>query len=68
MDDFEIRVDNELFRVSERRQPGGALSCDVTWLTAAVAGLRGFTLSAVPSSREQLEREIRGFLEGFGAD
>lgn len=68
MDDFELLVDGELFRIRERQQPGGALSCDVTWLSALIEGTHGFTISPIPETRERLERELRGFLRGLGVD
>ncbi|THJ65785.1 hypothetical protein E8P82_10875 [Arthrobacter echini] len=78
MDPFDVAIDHELFRISERRQPGGALSCDFTWLNGPMEGTYGFTVgrSAVgtggitPDSvgrmtRDELIAEVRGFVAGI---
>ncbi|WP_104110562.1 hypothetical protein [Arthrobacter sp. N199823] len=80
MDDFEISVDHELFRISERYQPDGRLSYDFSWLNGPVDGTYGFTIGrrggeAVPNdpdgasrmSREALVEEARFFLDSFYA-
>lgn len=44
MEPFEVVVEGELFRVSERMQPDGALSYDFAWLNGPGEGTYGFTL------------------------
>ncbi|SEE31837.1 hypothetical protein SAMN04489740_1117 [Arthrobacter alpinus] len=80
MDVFEISVDDELFRISERYQPDGRLSCDYSWLNGPAVGTYGFTIGrsggeAAPNdsdgasrmSREALVEEARSFLDSFYA-
>lgn len=45
MDDFEISVDRELLRVSERYQPDGRLSYDYSWLNGPADGTYGYTFA-----------------------
>ncbi|MHA7188880.1 hypothetical protein ACX80N_01130 [Arthrobacter sp. MDT2-16] len=42
MDPFDVMVEHEVFRVSERRQPGGALSYDLLWINGPASGTYGF--------------------------
>ncbi|MFC8304488.1 hypothetical protein ACFUCV_12485 [Specibacter sp. NPDC057265] len=78
MDDFEILVDHELFRISERYQPDGRLGYDFSWLNGPADRAYGFTIArsggeAVPNdpdsasrmSREVLFEEARSFLDPF---
>lgn len=78
MEDLEFAVDNELFRVIERRQPNGMLSYDFAWLNGPNDGTYGFTVGLAVAgtgaagsdpfarmSREQLVEEARGFVEAF---
>lgn len=44
MDDIEISIDRELFRISERREPDGSASYDFTWLNGPNDGTYGFTI------------------------
>ncbi len=73
---FEVTVDHELFRISERRQPGGALSYDFAWLNGPADGTDGFTVrrvalgtggmtsdDAAQLTRDDLVAEVRGFVE-----
>jgi hypothetical protein len=76
MEPFEVIVDDELFRISERRQPSGALSYDFSWLNGPADGTYGFNasqfiasstdapLTSVPSiTRDELVAEVRGFVK-----
>ena len=76
MDPFDVTVEHEVFRVSERRQPGGALSYDFLWINGPVDGTYGFSVRRVTSgtggitpddaarmTREELVAEVRGFVE-----
>jgi hypothetical protein len=74
MDDLEFSIDDELFRVTERRQSNGMMSYDFAWLNGPDGGTYGFTvgLSSTPGldpaarmTREQLMDQARGFIEGF---
>lgn len=78
MEPFEVNVDGELFRISERTQPGGALSYDFTWLNGPVDGTYGFTVGQVVAAsgesasesasritREHLVKEAREFVKSF---
>lgn len=78
MKPFEVIVDDELFCISERLQPSGALSYDFSWLNGPADGTYGFSaspfiarsayepLTSVPSmTREELVEEVRGFMKGF---
>lgn len=78
MDPFEVWIDHELFRVSERRQPSGALSYDFAWLNGPEEGSYGFfvglaTVGADEGqlvresrlSKEELVAQARDFLESF---
>jgi hypothetical protein len=44
MDEFEVVVQGELFRISQRTQPDGALSYDFAWLNGPAEGTYGFTV------------------------
>ncbi|WP_394253100.1 hypothetical protein [Arthrobacter pityocampae] len=76
MDSFKVTVDHEVFRVSERRQPGGALSYDFVWLNGPADGTYAFTVQrtalgaggvtsdvSARMTREELTAEVRGFVE-----
>lgn len=78
MEPFNVNVDDELFRISERNQPSGALSYDFTWLNGPADGTYGFTVSrlvadsaagtsnSTPSAtRDDLVKEVRQFVKGF---
>ncbi|MGP5049741.1 hypothetical protein [Glutamicibacter ardleyensis] len=80
MDDFEVSVDHELFRISERYQPDGRLSYDFSWLNGPADGTYGFTIArsvgeAAPNdpdsasriSEEALVEEARVFIDSFYA-
>ena len=43
VEDFEISVVGERFRVSERVQPSGQMSYDFSWLNGPADGTYGFT-------------------------
>ena len=69
MDPVEITIDHELFRVSERREPGARLSYDFAWLNGPADGTYGFTAAlgdidpADPLDR--LTDEARLFVTAF---
>lgn len=73
MDDFEVSIDHELFRISERYQPSGSLSYDFAWLNGPAEGTYGFTVAKTgdPSnersrmSAEEIIEEARLFVEAF---
>lgn len=68
MDDFELSIGEELFRVSESNQPPGRLSYHFAWLNGPDEGTYGFTVGLtqpIPMSREELTAEARGFVEAF---
>ncbi len=78
MKDFELSVDSEQFRVSERLQPNGVMSYDFTWLNGPNDGNCGFTVAVfaagsaatrsdvvVRMSLDRLTDEARGFVEAF---
>lgn len=75
---FEVSVDHERFRISERLQPDGRLIYDIAWLNGPADGTYGFTVgrfvvaaSETPEaglariSQEQLVEEVRGFVQAF---
>ncbi|MFJ6001282.1 hypothetical protein [Arthrobacter sp. NPDC092385] len=76
MDSFDVTVEHGVFRVSERRQSGGALSYDLLWVNGPSGGTYGFTVGrsilgtggitsddAARMTREELVAEVRGFVE-----
>lgn len=69
MDPFEVVVQGELFRVSERTQPDGAMSYDFAWLNGPAGGTYGFTVG--PSSGQiaatKLVAQARHFVDAFYA-
>ncbi len=78
MEPFEVIVNDELFRISERHQPSGALSYDFSWLNGPADGTYGFTVSPLVASsagetltstpsmtRDELVNEVRNFVKGF---
>jgi len=67
MDQFEVVVQGELFRISERTQPGGTMSYDFAWLNGPAEGTYGFTagLSAGRTSATELVAQARQFVEAF---
>ena len=67
MDSFEVEIRGELFRISERIQPGGAMSYDLNWLNGPAGGTYGFTVarSSAQITASELVSEARGFIEAF---
>lgn len=80
MDSFEVSVDGELFRISERCDPGETLTYDFSWLNGPANGTYGFSLGAALSandpaetesssaftfSKKQLIAEVQGFVTSF---
>ena len=69
MDPFELVVRGELFRISERIQPGGAMSYDFAWLNGPAEGTYGFTVGRssgrTRTAAKELVRQARGFVDGF---
>lgn len=77
MKPFEVTVDEELFRISERRQPSGALSYDFSWVNGPADGTYGFTVnrfvagsaetstSASSMRRDELVEEVKIFVRAF---
>ncbi|MHA7294976.1 hypothetical protein [Arthrobacter sp. HLT1-21] len=76
MDPFEVVVDGELFRISERSQPGGALSYDFSLINGPMDGTYVFTVGRVSVgsggitsdadanlTEDELRAEVRGFVE-----
>jgi len=83
MDSFEVSVDGELFRISERREPGETLGYDFSWLNGPAEGTYGFSLgfvvaddnsteakpdSAAELPRDRLIAEVQGFVASFYED
>jgi hypothetical protein len=67
MDHFEVVVQGELFRISERAQPGGAMNYDFAWLYGPAEGTYGFTVgrSSGRTTAEELVAQARQFVEAF---
>lgn len=73
MDPIELTIDQEVFRVSERRQASGAMSYDFVWLNGPDHGNYGFTVGSIAPgaevepemSHDQLVQEARAFVQGF---
>ena len=65
MDPFEIVVQGELFRVSERTQPDGGMSYDFAWRNGPAEGTYGFTMGGSAATAEELVAAARGFVEAF---
>ncbi len=78
MKPFEVTIDDELFRISERRQPDGGLSYDFAWLNGPAGGTYGFTVGKFAAgsaghtpddtarmTEDELLDEVRGFVESF---
>lgn len=67
MDHCEVVVQGELFRISERPSPGGAVTYDFAWLNGPAEGTYGFSLgrSSGRSTEEELVAAARGFVEAF---
>ena len=67
MDHFEVVIQGELFRISERRQPGGTMSYDFAWLNGPAGGSYGFTVGRTSglASASELVAEARRFVETF---
>lgn len=67
MERWEVVVEGELFRISERTSPGGAMTYDFAWLNGPAEGTYGFSLGR-PSGRsteEELVAAARGFVKAF---
>ncbi|GAB3605931.1 hypothetical protein GCM10027413_13400 [Conyzicola nivalis] len=66
MRDLDLSVDGELFRVRERRQPGGAISYDFAWRNGPAQGGYGFTASfGGDATDDRLAVEARAFVTAF---
>ncbi len=69
MEAFDVRIDGELFRVSERVQPGGHMSYDFAWLNGPAEGTYGFTVGCAARgahmTRDELESAASSFVESF---
>ncbi|HWM17489.1 MAG TPA: hypothetical protein VNP97_12965 [Microbacterium sp.] len=67
MDHFEVVVQGELFRISERIQPGGAMSYDFAWLNGPAGGTYGFTVgrSSGRTAEQELVAAAHGFVDAF---
>lgn len=76
---LEVTVDGELFCVTERTLPYGALCYDFAWLNGPAEGTYGFTVrkfgspgeapatGAAVMTEEELRYEVQRFVEGFHA-
>lgn len=70
---MKFSIDDELFRVSQRRQPTWMMSYVFEWLNGPDNGNYGFTVGLsvdwsdprAQRTPEQLMDEARGFIEGF---
>lgn len=67
MSPFEMIVQGEQFRVSERTQPDGATSYDFAWLNGPADGTYGFTvaLSSDQIAATELVAQARQFVDAF---
>jgi hypothetical protein len=67
MDPFEVVVQGELFQISERTEPGGAMTYDFAWLNGPAEGTYGFTVGASSGriAADDLVAEARRFVEAF---
>lgn len=78
MEDFEVSVESERFKVSERLSDGEIPSYDFDWLNGPGEGAYGFTVGLAPVDRnvtngnlihrlssEALREEALHFVEGF---
>ncbi|WP_411700643.1 hypothetical protein [Conyzicola sp.] len=66
MRDLDLSIDGELFRVSGRRQPGGAISYDFAWRNGPSQGTYGFTANfGAEASEARLAVEARTFVTAF---
>jgi hypothetical protein len=65
MDPFEVVVQGELFRISERTQPDGGTSYDFAWLNGPAGGTYGFTIGGSTAAAKELVAAARGFVEAF---
>lgn len=81
MDSFEVFVDGELFRISERRDSNATISYDFSWLNGPANGTYGFSVGLVANHsvdaethnaselpRERLIAQVQGFLHSFYED
>lgn len=59
MEAFEIAVDGELFRASERVQPSGQMSYDFRWLNGPADGTYGFTVAFVVAQHGETDSGAR---------
>ncbi|WP_298254131.1 hypothetical protein [uncultured Arthrobacter sp.] len=75
MDSFEVTVDDEVFRIDERKGPGGALSYDFSWVSGPADGTYGFSVGRLchesggmtsekesRMTRDELVDEVRAFV------
>lgn len=67
MDHFDVVVQGELFRISERTQPDGTMSYDFAWLNGPAEGTYGFTVgrSSGRSAAPELVAQALQFVEAF---
>jgi len=67
MDHFEVVVQGEQFRISERTQPGGTMSYDFAWRNGPAKGTYGFTVGRASgrSATTELVAQARQFVEAF---
>lgn len=55
MDPFEVVVQGERFRISERVQPDGGMSYDFAWLNGPAGGTYGLTIGRSLGWNEEAE-------------
>lgn len=67
MDPFEVVVQGEQFRISERTQPDGGMSHDFAWLNGPAGGTYGFTLASSSGqiAATELVAQARPFVAAF---
>lgn len=69
MNPFEVAVQGELFRVSERTPPHGGMSYDFDWFNGPANGTYGFSVAAssgqIPA--DELTAWARGFVDSLYA-
>lgn len=65
MDPFEVSIEYELFRISERSEPHSPVSYDFAWLNGPADGTYGFSVGGSSLSEEQLVAQVQGFVSSF---
>ncbi|MFJ4223371.1 hypothetical protein [Microbacterium sp. NPDC089695] len=62
-----IEVDHELFDVEGQRQPDGTFNYQFSWTNGPAGGTYGFAVGGAELGHEELEHQVRGFIQTFFA-